>query len=135
MKLKQIAKDFLDVKIFSNFHLNKDRDDLMMHFYPLIFMTEELRKKIEEILTRQRRLSRLLSPIGGYSFNIDEPVPEDQLCPICLTNKRDVILAPCGHKAMCKRCARVVLSRPEAERVCPFDRVLIESYITAIFDV
>ena len=45
-KLKQIAKDFLDVKIFSNFHLNKDRDDLMMHFYPLIFMTEELRKKI-----------------------------------------------------------------------------------------
>lgn len=101
----------------------------------------------EELLTRRSRLQRLLSPGGagagggarGGAGDDDAgddagEVPEDQMCCVCYGRRKEVILAPCGHKCMCKTCTRTILSRPEAERNCPIDKIRIESYILQVYE-
>lgn len=40
----------------------------------------------------------------------DEPVEEEEdpekRCAVCLTNKRNYAFIPCGHRALCAKCAR-----------------------------
>lgn len=93
-------------------------------------------EELEDLLTHQSRLSRLISPpLRSGSLKSYEDVSEDQLCPVCWLRPKVVILAPCGHKAMCKTCMRKLMALPKAQRVCPVDRTPIEGFITAVYDV
>lgn len=103
---------------------------------PLEVAKEAGYEQVAEMLTRQRRLSRLLSRNDTNSFKArEEDIPEAEQCLVCFVRRKEVILAPCGHKATCRRCTRIILSQPESERLCPMDRTPIESFITAVFDV
>lgn len=84
-----------------------------------------------ELLTRQNRLRRLLSPNMSASRRRqldEEDVPDDQKCVICYQRRKEVICAPCGHKALCRVCTKALLTRPEAERNCPVCREKVRNW-------
>jgi ankyrin repeat protein len=103
---------------------------------------------LAELLGRELRLQRLVDVIeakstsndinnndGSNSTIVDVPeVPEDMQCGICWENERCITLAPCGHRRLCSLCALKVLSKVKGERICPFCKVTIESYIIRVFD-
>ncbi|KAH7617398.1 putative Ankyrin repeat and SOCS box protein 3 [Nannochloris sp. 'desiccata'] len=86
-----------------------------------------------EILKRFTRLQRLSSQDERIEGRTDE-IPEDMACVACLQAKKEVILAPCGHKLLCQRCTKRLLSRPELERRCPTCRHTVESFVTTIYE-
>ena len=94
-------------------------------------------EEIEDLLTHQSRISRLISPpVFGRSESLKNvDVPADQRCSVCWERPKVVILAPCGHRAMCKTCMRKLLELPKAQRVCPIDRTPIEGFVTAVYEV
>ena len=81
-----------------------------------------------DILTRFARLQRLSSFMRSASQNErresqeNSEVSEEMACVACLTEKKSVILAPCGHKVLCRGCTKRLLTRPEIDRKCPFCR-------------
>lgn len=59
-----------------------------------------------------RASSRLANSSSVPSGDLDDP----QLCALCVTNRRDVVLRPCRHHTMCGRCAARVSRCPECRR-------------------
>lgn len=47
-------------------------------------------------------------------------------CCVCMDARKDAVLTPCGHKAMCMQCAEMLKVR---ERRCPVCRVHIDGVI------
>lgn len=86
-----------------------------------------------EILKRFARLKRLSSQDERINVGTDD-IPENMLCVACLQAKKEVILAPCGHKLLCQRCMKRLLNRPEPERRCPTCRSTVESFVTTIYE-
>jgi rubrerythrin len=94
-----------------------------------------------DILTRFARLQRLSTfnrsasqRERNESQENAEELAEDLVCVLCRTEKKEVILAPCGHKILCRRCTKRLLTRPEAERKCPMCRTKLESFVVQIFE-
>lgn len=56
-------------------------------------LEEELRQSLE--MSRQERRQRVR----------DRDLREDQLCVVCKTNAREIILLPCGHVCICEDCS------------------------------
>jgi len=52
------------------------------------------------------------------------------LCCVCMDQRKDAVLTPCGHKAMCMQCAQALKAR---ERKCPVCRNNIEG-VVRVFD-
>ncbi len=94
-----------------------------------------------EILAKFQRLARLSTFNRSASQrqrnesqeNADE-LTDDLVCVTCLTERKEVILAPCGHKIMCRRCTKRLFTRPEAERRCPLCRSTLESFVLNVFE-
>lgn len=61
-------------------------------------IANELRKSLEESRKERRQKVR------------DKNVPEDQLCVVCRTNPREIILIPCGHVCLCEDCSLDIAS-------------------------
>lgn len=70
-------------------------------------LAEELRKSLET--SRQERRQRVR----------DGDLREDQLCVVCKTNAREIILLPCGHVCLCEDCSASINSN------CPICRTQI----------
>jgi ankyrin repeat protein len=94
-----------------------------------------------DILNRFSRLQRLSTFNRSASQreresqeNNTEELAEELVCVACLTERKGVILAPCGHKVLCRRCTRRLFTRPEQERKCPLCRQKLESFVVQIFD-
>jgi len=47
-------------------------------------------------------------------------------CCVCMDNRKDAVLTPCGHKAMCVQCAEMLKAR---ERRCPVCRQGISAVV------
>ena len=56
-------------------------------------LANELRKSLEE--SRKERRQRVR----------DKDLREDQICVVCRTNPREIILLPCGHVCLCEDCS------------------------------
>lgn len=56
-------------------------------------LAEELRQSLEA--SRQERRQRVR----------DSDLREDQICVVCKTNAREIILLPCGHVCICEDCS------------------------------
>lgn len=86
----------------------KDRDNERI--------ADELRKNLEQ--SRKERRQRVRD---GY-------LRDDQLCIVCRTNPREIILLPCGHVCLCEDCSDCI------QIYCPVCRQIIEqkaaAYIT-----
>lgn len=102
-------------------------------------------ERLADWLGNQSRLRRLLSPPnsqGGSnnsrSFNRSkstlDDVPREEACVVCWERRREVILAPCGHKVMCKRDTRRVMEGPEEKRFCPMCKEKIDSFVTTVYE-
>jgi hypothetical protein len=87
-----------------------------------------------EILNRFTRLRRLSSQDERVEAGTEE-IPEELVCVTCLQRRKEVILAPCGHKIMCARCTKRLLTRPEErDRRCPTCRLAVESFVTTVYE-
>lgn len=76
-------------------------------------MAEELRQSLAE--SRKERRQRVR----------DTDLREDQLCIVCRTNPREIILLPCGHVCLCEDCADDITGD------CPICRTPIEQKAAA----
>ena len=56
------------------------------------------------------------------------------LCIICLTNKQEIILSPCGHKCICENCYYKLKNKNKISE-CPVCRHPIESIVRKVFEV
>ena len=56
------------------------------------------------------------------------------ICVICMDRPAQVILAPCGHRVLCKRDCKRLFEQPEERRKCPMDHEKIESFIVNVYD-
>ncbi|KAJ8680038.1 hypothetical protein QAD02_015825 [Eretmocerus hayati] len=72
-------------------------------------LANELQKSLEE--TRKERRQRVR----------DKDLPDEQLCVVCRTNPREIILIPCGHVCLCEDCSI------DIEDNCPVCRRIIKS--------
>ncbi|XP_035725696.1 mitochondrial E3 ubiquitin protein ligase 1-like [Vespa mandarinia] len=67
-----------------------------------------LAEQLRENLAASRRQRR--------QFVRDSDLREDQLCVVCRTNPREIILLPCGHVCLCEDCADGIINQ------CPICR-------------
>lgn len=104
---------------------------------PMQVAEENDNRAMVDLLASQHLLRRLLSGGGGSSARRRqaEALPDDLKCVICCSAPKEVITAPCGHKSTCKRCTKVLLTRPTAERNCPVCRERIDSYVLTVYEV
>jgi len=56
-------------------------------------LADQLRQSLET--SRQERRQRVR----------DRDLREDQICVVCKTNAREIILLPCGHVCICEDCS------------------------------
>ncbi|EZA62430.1 hypothetical protein DMN91_003756 [Ooceraea biroi] len=70
-------------------------------------LAEELRQSLEA--SRQERRQRVR----------DSDLREDQICVVCKTNAREIILLPCGHVCICEDCSASINNN------CPICRTQI----------
>ncbi|XP_017843810.2 mitochondrial E3 ubiquitin protein ligase 1 [Drosophila busckii] len=73
--------------------------------------------KIRKRLESERRERR--------ARNRPHTLSQDQLCVVCSTNPKEIILLPCGHVCLCEDCAQKI------EVTCPVCRCKIESKAAA----
>ncbi|XP_030385095.1 mitochondrial E3 ubiquitin protein ligase 1 [Scaptodrosophila lebanonensis] len=73
--------------------------------------------KIRNRLDTERRERR--------ARNRPHVLSQDQLCVVCSTNPKEIILLPCGHVCLCEDCATKI------EVTCPVCRAKIESKAAA----
>ena len=70
-----------------------------------------LAEELEEALAASRRSRRQRVR--------DKDLREQELCVVCRTNPREIILLPCGHVCLCEDCA------DDINNDCPICRALI----------
>ncbi|PRW57988.1 ankyrin repeat [Chlorella sorokiniana] len=97
-----------------------------------------------DLLQQRQRLMRLQSHgrpgAGGRSASlrsnggVPEDVPEEQACAVCISRPKATILAPCGHRCLCKRCLRALMERERDQRNCPVCREQIESFVVTVYE-
>ena len=54
-----------------------------------------------------------------------DDVDDEASCVVCLDEKKEICLVPCGHVCVCSFCANTLFS--QAERLCPVCRHVIEA--------
>lgn len=61
-------------------------------------------------------------------------MPEEQACSVCISRPKSTILAPCGHRCLCKRCLRTIMQKDLDQRNCPVCREQIESFVVTVYE-
>ncbi|KAL4426250.1 hypothetical protein ABPG77_009865 [Micractinium sp. CCAP 211/92] len=101
-------------------------------------------EEIEELLAQSALLKRLhsggsrgprrlLSSLSSRNMPSVEPdLGEDEACVVCMRRRREVILAPCGHRHLCKGCTRSILTGPRTRRSCPICKETIASFVSQV---
>lgn len=74
---------------------------------------EREERRLKDMLEKSRRERR--AKIRPKNLN------EDQLCVVCVTNPKEVIVLPCGHVCLCEDCSAQIQTK------CPVCRGKIES--------
>jgi hypothetical protein len=54
-----------------------------------------------------------------------DPQPDSPECVICMDMNKEMIIVPCGHYCMCRKCTQSL-----TKRECPICRGVIASFIT-----
>ena len=54
-----------------------------------------------------------------------DDVYDEASCVVCLSEKKEICLVPCGHVCVCSFCAEALFS--QTERLCPICRCVIEA--------
>lgn len=89
-------------------------------------------EEVKHVITKSNLLRRLVSTKSQQSKDLEE-VPDEITCVACRTRHREVILAPCGHKVLCRRCTKRLLEGQPEMCKCPYCSEEIQSFITKTF--
>lgn len=82
-----------------------------------ILKKEEKRKqKRKELLQKQQKLK---VPHSWKDVKATDTSPDEEVCMICMSHLRRVILIPCGHYHTCAHCTRCILRAPNSKNECP----------------
>jgi hypothetical protein len=85
-----------------------------------------LRLNSGEALHHQTREARRHEQVANGSTESGSPVPEAELCAVCLTAPRNAMSITCGHAVMCSECATKVQMMTSS---CPFCRVRMREVV------
>ena len=91
-------------------------------------------QEIVNMLHSRRLFSRLDSSNSTHRSPRNLDGSSMPTCVICMDRPAQVILAPCGHKVLCKEDCRRLFELPEEQRVCPMHKEKIESFVIRVFD-
>ena len=74
---------------------------------------EAKRKELEEKLKiAQETIQNSQQSTPSLPTPTPTEQPKEQPCCICLTNKRDTVIIPCGHIVLCYECSRNMVRKP-----------------------
>ena len=63
--------------------------------------------------------------------NMLDDVDDDTSCVVCLSEKKEICMFPCGHVCVCSSCSEAIFSHDE--RLCPVCRCMIEAKCKVYF--
>lgn len=88
---------------------------------------ENRRARREAMEQRARNARHQRDPEGGHGDSQEDGVHDEdrELCVVCLTNPREVVLISCGHICLCIDCAEI-LPQP---LLCPVCRAPVERFV------
>jgi len=66
--------------------------------------------------------SRLLPELASAPAAPPPPPPAESECAVCMENRRNCVLRPCGHLCTCAPCGRTLVARRD---LCPICRAVI----------
>ena len=107
---------------------------------PLLIAAEKGHEKVVKLLLNREDIRVSQARIDGHTpmamawgmghnkvaellkRKLREPLDDDSVCIVCLDRRPDVVLIPCGHKNMCRACAR---QWKKEQKGCPVDRTWI----------
>ena len=93
-------------------------------FNKLIIMTE---KELEDIGIKKGSRVKIIKTIKDFNKEISEDEDKDEnLCSICLDNKKTHAFVPCGHVCVCEDCSKKINIKKDNCLIC---REKIESII------
>ncbi|CAK68921.1 unnamed protein product (macronuclear) [Paramecium tetraurelia] len=100
---------------------------ILVSFSQLIYLIiQKLQQKNDEI----QPLDQLGPPVFKNSISVVLNSQNDQdICVICLTRTRSVILEPCLHFILCQDCVNQL-----DKDICPFCRIKIEKKIKVLYN-
>ncbi|XP_046482868.1 mitochondrial E3 ubiquitin protein ligase 1 [Neodiprion pinetum] len=81
----------------------------------------------EERLAKELRESLAASRKERRQRVRDKDLREDQICVVCRSNPKEIILLPCGHVCLCEDCAEGIITQ------CPVCRTTISQKNPAYF--
>lgn len=81
--------------------------------------------RAEERLAKEMRESLAASRKERRQRVRDKDLREDQLCVVCRSNPREIILLSCGHVCLCEDCAEGIITQ------CPVCRASISQKAAA----
>lgn len=80
--------------------------------------------KEDELLHIQENLQDIMKAISRRLMEYHEETVDQSLCIICVTNKKNAVLVPCGHLCICNDCT-VMLKQTKPPK-CPVCRIVVE---------
>jgi len=94
----------------------------LSHFTAL--MNEKFRKKVQTVQKAAVRLSMVTMSTSDVANEIDN-LEDSKVCVVCTDSRRQICLDPCGHIALCIKCADI-------SKDCPVCRVEIKKKLKFI---
>ena len=90
---------------------------------------ETAAKKVAAIETMESEFVALAMSHGACAeeeqLNVLDDVGDEASCVVCLSEKKEICLVPCGHVCVCSFCVEALFS--QAERLCPVCRCVLEA--------
>ena len=90
---------------------------------------ETAAQKVAAIETMESEFVALAMSHGACAeeeqLSVLDDVDDEASCVVCLSEKKEICLFPCGHVCVCSFCAEALFS--QAERLCPVCRCVLEA--------
>jgi hypothetical protein len=92
-------------------------------------LNRDRENNLEKMTEVQKELMELNDVRSGVNKFLNKNNTRVNKCSVCHNKPADIIMAPCGHKIMCKEHAEKFINKP-----CPICRTKILSFIEKVFE-
>ena len=96
--------------------------DMIKHFYKKKNLLEKNYANLSSSYCIQKEKLDILQELTN---KVEQSIPLEAKCSICISNTKSHVIVPCGHKSICGECAPHILQTG----ICPICRTPIESII------
>ena len=124
-----IGINVLNLKIStenSTFQMSKEQVpqaplEMKLHIYVNEKPFEQQLKELDIDHSGLQSLRELNEQVVSLQKRISDRIREEEKCKICMENKINTLLIPCGHLAFCEQCSKKI-------KTCPFCKGPITSF-------